>query len=347
MDAAKEMTATFVLLTYPLTVTKSGNGSGVVASTPAGINCGADCGETYVHGTVVTLTATADTGSTFVDWTGACTGGDPVCPVTMDAAKATTATFVLNTYPLTVTKSGNGSGVVTSTPAGIDCGDDCAETYGHGTVVTLTAAANTGSTFVDWTGACTGSDPVCHVTMDAAKAMTATFVVTTYPLTVIKSGDGDGDGVVASLEGGIVCGVTCTATYPPGRVVTLTVTADGTSAFTGWFGACYGDDLCTVTMDAAKEVTATFRQNVGNIIRTSGPREVGQTIVFTAGLWMTNMDVCTWDFGDGGTAPCELAPTSAGVASPQSSPCGRPMSTPRRANTRWRSQPAMQPASRG
>ena len=114
------------------------------------------------------------------------------------------------------------------------------------------------------------------MTMDAAKATTATFVVSSHPLTVIKSGDGDGDGVVASLEGGIVCGVTCTATYPPGRVVTLTVTADDTSAFTGWFGACYGDDLCTVTMDAAKEVTATFRQNVGNIIWTSGPAKLAR-----------------------------------------------------------------------
>ncbi len=68
---------------------------------------------------VVTLTATADAGSSFSGWTGACAGND-VCQVTMDAAKAVTATFALNHYPLTVAKEGNGS--VASHPPGIDCG---------------------------------------------------------------------------------------------------------------------------------------------------------------------------------------------------------------------------------
>ena len=49
--------------------------------------------------------------------------------LTMDAAKMVTATFILNTYPLTVTKTGNGSGMVTSSvPGGINCGNDCGET---------------------------------------------------------------------------------------------------------------------------------------------------------------------------------------------------------------------------
>ena len=163
--------------TYPLTVTKSGTGSGVVTSVPAGIDCGVDCGESYDPGTVVTLTAAATGGSTFVNWQGACTGTNPVCQVTMDAAKVTTATFAFapNTYPLTVAKSGTGSGVVASVPAGIDCGADCAESYAAGTVVTLTATATGGSTFVDWQGACTGVSAVCQITMDAAKVTTATF----------------------------------------------------------------------------------------------------------------------------------------------------------------------------
>ena len=191
MDAARAVTATFVLNTYPLTVTKSGNGNGVVASAPSGIDCGHDCDEVYPYGTAMTLLGMANTGSYFVEWTGACTGGNPVCQVTMDAAKEATATFVLITYPLTVTKSGTGSGVVASTPAGINCSADCEETYVHGTVVTLTATADTGSHLRGLAPApARAASPVCPVTMDAAKATTATFVLNTYPLTVTKSGNG-------------------------------------------------------------------------------------------------------------------------------------------------------------
>ena len=59
---------------YALAVTKQGSGSGTVTSSPAGILCGAACLASYVHGTVVTLTATPAAGSVFAGWTGACTG---------------------------------------------------------------------------------------------------------------------------------------------------------------------------------------------------------------------------------------------------------------------------------
>ncbi len=76
----------------------------------------------------------------FSGWSGACTGTGS-CQVTMTAAQSVTATFTLNsvTYTLTVAKDGTGSGTVTSSPAGINCGADCSEPYTSGTVVTLTA----------------------------------------------------------------------------------------------------------------------------------------------------------------------------------------------------------------
>jgi beta-lactam-binding protein with PASTA domain len=40
--------------------------------------------------------------------------------------------------------------------------------------------------------------------------------------------------------------------------VTLTARAASGSTFTGWSGACTGGSACTVTMDAAKQVTAVF-----------------------------------------------------------------------------------------
>jgi hypothetical protein len=81
---------------------------------------------------------------------------------------------VLAPVNLTVTKGGTGSGTVTSSPAGIDCGVDCSEAYAGGTVVTLTATPAAGSAFVGWSGACTGMG-ACMVTLTADTAVTATF----------------------------------------------------------------------------------------------------------------------------------------------------------------------------
>ena len=64
-----------------------------------------------------------------------------------------------------MTKTGTGSGTVTSSPAGINCGTDCTENYNSSTSVTLTAAATTGSTFTGWSGALQRDRHLCRVTM--------------------------------------------------------------------------------------------------------------------------------------------------------------------------------------
>jgi hypothetical protein len=193
MSAAKSVTATFNLIppsSYTLSVTTGGDGTGAVTSSPGGINCGADCTESYQSGTVVTLTASTATGSVFTGWSGACTGTGS-CQVTMNAAQSVNASFGLSLYSLTVTPAGDGSGTVTSSPPGIDCGGDCAEPYNRDTVVTLTAAAATGSTFTGWAGDCSGIGS-CQVTMNAAKNAVATFSIPGTPGT--SPGDFDGDG---------------------------------------------------------------------------------------------------------------------------------------------------------
>ncbi|MDQ4039773.1 MAG: FG-GAP-like repeat-containing protein [Actinomycetota bacterium] len=155
-----------------LTVTKSGTGGGRVTSVPAGISCGTDCSETYPAGTVVTLTARPAAGSTFQGWTGGCTG-TASCQVTMTAARSVGAVFAKVSNPtLTVAKSGTGTGRVTSQPLGISCGTDCSQAYTAGTVVTLTAQPGRGSTFLGWSGPCTGRE-TCQVTVSAAVTVTA------------------------------------------------------------------------------------------------------------------------------------------------------------------------------
>jgi hypothetical protein len=75
---------------------------------------------------------------------------------------------------VTVSKTGPGSGTVTSNPAGIECGSGCNNAYTIGTTVTLTARASEGSIFTGWSGACSGLES-CVVTMREAKSVVATF----------------------------------------------------------------------------------------------------------------------------------------------------------------------------
>ena len=256
MTSDKTATATFAVIQRTLTVAKSGAGTGSVSSSPVGISCGVDCTQDYGLGTLVTLTATPGANSVFSGWTG-CVSVTNECVVTMDAAKTVTATFGLEQRSLTVSKSGSGTGSVSSSPAGVDCGSDCSQNYDHGTAVTLTPTPGANSTFTSWSGCDSVTGNVCNVTMSSAKNVTATFGLQQRALTLSKNGTGTG--TVASSPVGIDCGSDCSQSYDHGTVVTLSPSVGPNSDFGGWNGCTptTGND-CTVTMDAAKNVTATF-----------------------------------------------------------------------------------------
>jgi hypothetical protein len=156
-----------------LTVSSSGSGGGAVSSTPAGIDCGSTCSAPFPLGTSVTLTAAADSSSAFGGWGGDCGGTASSCTVPLDKDRSVTATFVSDT--VTVTKAGTGSGTVSSVPAGVDCGTACSARFAPGTALTLTAAADAGSAFSGWGGACMDTAPACVVTTESDLGVTATF----------------------------------------------------------------------------------------------------------------------------------------------------------------------------
>jgi hypothetical protein len=159
-------------------LTVSPNGNGFVVSSIPGINCGANCTEDLIQNSVVTLTAVPATHHSLAGWSGACSGAG-ACVVTMDGAKAVTATFQLNSYPLAVTVAGHG--VVNSAPSGIHCGGDCGEPFLHGTVVTLTTTATvTGTSFSGWSGVCSGAG-ACVITLASAASVTATYIASSEP----------------------------------------------------------------------------------------------------------------------------------------------------------------------
>lgn len=84
------------------------------------------------------------------------------------------------TYTLDVNKTGAGTGTVTSSPSGIDCGGDCTEDYTENTIITLFAQADSGSEFTGWSGGgCSGTGS-CPVTLTANTTITATFAELTF-----------------------------------------------------------------------------------------------------------------------------------------------------------------------
>ncbi len=265
MSAARSVTATFnALPSYTLGISRAGTGAGTVTSSPSGINCGSTCSASFSSGTSVTLSASAATGSAFAGWSGGVCSGTGSCVVSMTAARTVTATFnAVPSFVLTLTRAGAGSGTVTSLPTGISCGTSCSASYTSGTSVTLTAAAASGSSFAGWSGGvCSGTSPSCVVSMSAARSVTATFNVIPVSYTLLVGLSGTGSGTVASAPSGISCGASCSASYVSGTSVTLTATAAAGSTFAGWAGGvCSGTGNCTVSMTAARSVTAVFNSN--------------------------------------------------------------------------------------
>jgi hypothetical protein len=178
--------------------TVNGNGSGTITSSPAGINCtvnagvkSGDCSEKFTFPTSqatlsVILTATAATGS------GACwkycsvdsdykpTDGIGIADLP-DGYQWTESlfSFRLTKQSLLVTKTGAGTGKVTSEPAGIDCGATCSGSFDYGTQVSLTATPDAGAVFRTWTGACSGQGATCTLTITKATSTNAVFELPT------------------------------------------------------------------------------------------------------------------------------------------------------------------------
>ena len=214
-DSAATMTAELKGLPASRFLSVSRVGTGTVTSDRPGINCGADCTETYTCGWGVGLEAAPADGWAFAGWSGSCSGTGTCSLGGMNDYKTVVATFQpAGAIALGVSLAGAGAGTVTSSPRGIDCGNDCLEMYGGVTSLQLTAIADAESRFAGWSGGgCSGTE-TCTVTVASATTVTATF---------------------ASLRGfsplAPLCPVLDTRTSPNGPLAGPALTAGQTRAF--------------------------------------------------------------------------------------------------------------------
>ena len=275
-----------------LTITAGGPGSGLVTSSPAGINCvitagvpaSTGCKASFDLGTNVTLTAFPQPGHSLGGFFGYC-GGAQTCTVPMTQGRTILVRFLVGPFKVTVTGDGSGEGNgVVKTASGISPALNCVISGGTAptagcsakyeayTPLVLTATPGPGYEFTGWGGACSGNG-TCEYSVIRGATITASFASGGARLTV--EGSGNGSGTVTSqsaLEPSIQCAISsgtaaatgCSGSYPEGTVVTLTATPDGVSSFTGWSGPCSGTGPCQISLADAATVTAGFTTSVSN-----------------------------------------------------------------------------------
>lgn len=87
---------------------------------------------------------------------------------------------------VTIVKSGDGDGVITSSPTGLNCGDVCTGQFEVGKPLTLTATPAAGSTFSNFSIGCNSATPTCQVTPTTpgeAVMVLVNFGLATQPVT--------------------------------------------------------------------------------------------------------------------------------------------------------------------
>ena len=206
----------------------------------------------YDEGTVVNLTAEAEEGYRFVEWTGDVGSIANVeaasTNITMSASCVITAIFIA-IYDLTISSTTGGS--VTSPGEGAFASDE-------GTVVNLLAEAEEGYLFFEWTG---DADTIANVyaastiiTMNGDYSITANFVAI-YDLTISST---IGGSVTTPGEG--------VYTYGELSVFGLLAEAEEGYRFVEWTGdvdkiSDVGAAITTITMYDNYEITANFEED--------------------------------------------------------------------------------------
>ena len=199
----RNLEARFSLQTYSITAHADPTEGGVVTGDGS-----------YHYGETCTLTATANTGYTFVNWTkdGTQVSTNPSYSFTVNETADYVAHFSMNTYTVSVTANPSNGGTVTG-----------GGTYNYGQSCSVHATAATGYTFINWTenGNQVSSQADYTFTVENNRSLVANFSSQSYIITA--SAD--------PAEGGVVTG---SGGYDFGDACTLTATANTGYSFVNW-----------------------------------------------------------------------------------------------------------------
>ena len=243
----RTLVANFALNTYSITATADPTAGGTV--TGAG---------TYNHGASCTLTATANTGYTFVNWTknGTQVSTNASYTFTVSEAGSYVAHFSLNSYNVTATANPTAGGTVSG-----------AGEYNHGASCTLTATANTGYTFTNWTenGSVVSTNANYTFTVEGARTLVANFTLNTYTVATAAN----------PAAGGTVSG---DGEYNHGESCTVTATANTGYTFSNWTenGSVVSTNASyTFTVEGNRNLVANFSNITYTITVSANPSNSG------------------------------------------------------------------------
>ena len=254
--------ANFELNSYEITVTANPTAGGIVT----GAN-------TYNHFETCSLTATANEGYTFINWTknGEEVSTEATYGFVVTEAAAYVANFQLNSYEIAAMANPEAGGVVTG-----------ADTYNHFDTCTLTATANEGYTFVNWTknGEEVSTEATYSFVVTGAGTYVANFQLNSYQITVMANPE----------AGGMVTGAN---TYNHFETCNLTATANEGYTFVNW--TKNGEEVSTeatysFVVTGAGTYVANFQLNSYQIAVMANPEAGG---IVTGANTYNHFETCT------------------------------------------------------
>jgi len=238
VEGSRSLIANFKIKTYTISATVSPAESGAVSG-----------GGTYNYGSTITLNATPGIGYSFINWTenGTQISISSTYSFSIDADRILVANFSHNTSNngiIQASVSPQAGGIVSGTGS-----------FNYGSLATVTASANTGYSFTNWTegGVVVSTNATYSFTVERNRTLIANFTINTYVISA----------AVSSNEGGFVSGG---GTYNYGSVVILSATPNIGYSFGSWteYGVIRSTNSSySFTVESNRILVANFISTVG------------------------------------------------------------------------------------
>ncbi len=181
-------------------------------------------------------------------------------------------------YTVTVNRGGTGAGIVSSVPAGINCGATCSAMFAANSIVTLMATPLISSTLVGWSGDRITTTSQVTFTMNANKSVTATFALKTFIITP-----------TTSANGSITPSTPQMVNYGASRTFTITANAGYHIFDVGVDGVSQGpiDSYAFNNITASHTISASFANSNYTLTVNYAGNSIGSVLADPPGLSYT------------------------------------------------------------